>query len=185
MLNDARIGERQTERNRGRRELGRNSTMDGSLVSRSQEGYEPRWLIEALMAQSLIRERELAAIFARHVVVEEIPVGAPIIAQNRSDTDLFLILSGEFSLVIDGRVVARNVAGEHVGEMAVVDPHAPRTASVIATSNSTIARISEPEFSALADRFPRLWRRIAAGLASRLRNANTNARERREAAHAV
>jgi CRP-like cAMP-binding protein len=159
--------------------------MDASQVSRSSQAAEPRWLIEALMAQSLIQERELAVIFARHVVVEEVPVGATVIGQNRSDSDLILILSGEFSVMIDGTAVSHNGAGEQVGEMAVVDPHAPRTASIIATANSTIARISEPEFSALADRFPRLWRRIAQGLSNRLRNANSSAREHRKAVRAA
>ncbi len=159
--------------------------MNTSQVNGSNQVAEPRWLLDALMAQSLIQERELAVIFARHVVVEEVPVGATIIMQNRSDSDLILILSGEFSVIIDGIVVSQNGAGEQVGEMAVVDPHAPRTASIIATANSTIARISEPEFSALADRFPRLWRRIAQGLGTRLRNANTSAREHRKATRAA
>jgi CRP-like cAMP-binding protein len=56
-----------------------------------------------------------------------------------------------------------------VGEMAVVDPDARRSASVSAVADSVVARITELEFSALADRFPRLWRRIALELASRLR----------------
>jgi len=54
--------------------------------------------------------------------------------------------------------------------MAVVDPNARRSASAIAAMDSVVARISEAEFSALADRFPRLWRRIAMELASRLRD---------------
>jgi CRP/FNR family cyclic AMP-dependent transcriptional regulator len=159
--------------------------MNASQLSRSNQAQEPRWLIEALMAQSLIQERELAVVFARYAVVEEVPVGATVIMQNRADSDLILILSGEFTVMIDGSVVARNVAGEAVGEMAVVDPHAPRTASIIATANSTIARISEPEFSALADRFPRLWRRIAQGLCDRLRNANTSASQHRKTVRAA
>jgi len=44
-----------------------------------------------------------------------------------------------------------------------------RSATVTAASDSLIARISEPEFSAIADRFPGLWRRLAAELARRLR----------------
>lgn len=104
--------------------------------------------------------------------LEEIPAGTNLIEQGASDTDLFLILSGEFSVTIDGRIVARKKAGEQVGEMAVVDPGAPRSASVNATCDSVVGRITEPDFSALADKHPRLWRRIALELASRLRNGN-------------
>jgi CRP-like cAMP-binding protein len=69
-------------------------------------------------------------------------------------------------------VVASRSAGEHVGEIALIDPEAHRSASVTAVTDSVLAGITEPEFSALADRFPRLWRRIALELASRLRTGN-------------
>jgi CRP-like cAMP-binding protein len=54
--------------------------------------------------------------------------------------------------------------------MAVVDPLRTRSASVTANCDSVVGRITEPDFSALADRYPRLWRRIALELASRLRD---------------
>jgi CRP-like cAMP-binding protein len=50
--------------------------------------------------------------------------------------------------------------------MALIYPHAPGSASVIAACDSVVARITEAEFSKLANRFPRLWRRIASGLAA-------------------
>ncbi len=129
-----------------------------------------RHLISALLAQPLIREQNLAIVFARRLKVEAVAAGTKIIQQGGTDTDLFLILDGAVSVVRDGRIVARERAGDYVGEMAVVDPHTARTASVIATSDSIVARISESDFSAIADRFPQLWRRIALGLAGRLRN---------------
>ncbi len=92
--------------------------------------------------------------------------------QDASDTDLFLILSGEFSVTIDGRIVVRKKGGEQVGEMAVVDPRTPRSASVNATCDSVVGRITEPDFSALANRYTRPWRRIGVEFASRLRNGN-------------
>jgi CRP/FNR family transcriptional regulator, cyclic AMP receptor protein len=84
-----------------------------------------------------------------------------LIQQGASESDLFLILSGEFSVLINGELVERRMAGEHLGEMALVDPQASRSASVIAASDSVVARITEPEFTKLGDRFPCLWRRIA------------------------
>ena len=137
---------------------------------KSFQGSEGRLrLIDALISQPLIRDEGLAVTFARYLKLEEIPAGTRLIKQGASDADLFLILSGEFSVAIDGRVVALKKAGEHVGEMAVIDPIAPRSASVTAMSDSLVARITEPDFSALADEYPRLWRRIALELASLLR----------------
>ena len=139
-------------------------------------------LIDALISQPLIRDNDLAAAVEPYLELEEVLAGTNLIKQGASDTDLFLILSGAFSVAIDGRVVARKKAGEHVGEMAVVNPLTPRSASVTATSDSVVARIAEPDFSALADKYPRLWRRIALELASRLRDGNGANHEKAETA---
>lgn len=130
-------------------------------------------LIDALISQPLIGDKDLAAAIARRVKLQEIPAGANLIVQGAHKADLFLILQGAFSVTIGGRVVARKKAGEHVGEMAVVDPHASRSASVTALSDSVVARIAESDFSALADKFPQLWRRIALELAGRVRDGNS------------
>lgn len=130
--------------------------------------------------QSLIREQDLALEFARHVTLEQVRSGGALIRQGASGSDLFLVLTGEFSVLVNGELVERRIAGEYVGEMAVVDSNAPRSASVVAACDSVVARITESEFSKLADRFPRLWRRIASGLAARLRRSRPtiNNRER-------
>ena len=150
---------------------------------KSFQGSEGRpHLIDALILQPLIRDNDLAAAVEPYLELEEVLAGTNLIKQGASDTDLFLILSGAFSVAINGRVVARKKAGEHVGEMAVVNPLTPRSASVIATSDSVVARIAEPDFSALADKYPRLWRRIALELASRLRDDNGANHEKAETA---
>ena len=153
---------------------------------KSFQGSEGRpRLIDALILQPLIRDKDLASVVEPYLKLEETFAGTDLIKQRASDTDLFLILSGEFSIAINGRIVARKKAGEHVGEMAVIDPSAPRSASVIATSDSVVARIAEPDFSALADRYPRLWRRLALELASQLRKCNASDHDREKAGHAA
>ena len=148
-------------------------------VLKSFQGSEGRLrLINVLTSQPLVRDTELATVVEPYLKLEEIFAGTNLIKEGASDTDLFLILSGEFSVAINGRVVARKKAGEHVGEMAVVDPLTPRSASVTAISDSVVTKISEPDFAALADRYPRLWRRIALELASRLRDGNSADREK-------
>jgi CRP/FNR family transcriptional regulator, cyclic AMP receptor protein len=147
--------------------------MRESLLKSFQGSEGRRCLTNALTLQPLIRDKDLAAAVEPYLKLEAIFAGTNLIKQGASDTDLFLILSGTFSVAINGHVVALKKAGEHVGEMAVVDPFTPRSASVTATSESVVARIAEPDFSALADRYPRLWRRIALELASRLRDGNS------------
>jgi CRP/FNR family transcriptional regulator, cyclic AMP receptor protein len=127
-------------------------------------------LVEALKAQSLIHEADIAAELAKCVRIEKVRRKQPVIEKGSADNDLIFILAGEFVVTVGKEVVARCSAGEHVGEMALVDPGVERSATVIAESDSLVARVSEPDFSAIADRFPHLWRRLAAELAQRLRD---------------
>jgi CRP/FNR family cyclic AMP-dependent transcriptional regulator len=158
----------------------------GKSLLRQFEGSEGRRrLLGALALQPLVRDQNLAVVVARRVKLEAVTVGTKLIQQGPSDTDLFLILDGAFSIEIDGRIVARMTAGEYVGEMSIVDPRMPRSASVTATSDSIVARITEPDFSALADRFPQLWRRIALELAGRLREGYAVDRGREKAGRAA
>lgn len=152
-----------------------------SLLSQFNGPERKPRLADALKLQSLIGDQDLALEFARHVSLEAVPSGRTLIRQGASESDLFLILSGEFSVLINGELIERRMAGEHLGEMALVDPQASRSASVIAASDSVVARITEPEFTKLADRFPCLWRRIASSLAAHLRRvtAKTGNRDRR------
>jgi CRP/FNR family transcriptional regulator, cyclic AMP receptor protein len=83
-----------------------------------------------------------------------------VIIRGSSEHDLLFILSGEFVVRTGSRVIAHRTAGDQVGEMAIVDARAVRSATVTAVRDSIVARITEPRFSAVADRFPRLWRRI-------------------------
>ena len=146
--------------------------MENLHLEAFQNGYGRRRLVEALQSQALVRDEELAIEVAKRAKVEAVRAGSILIHQGGSDTDLFFILSGEFSIAVNGRIVAQKNPGEQVGEMAVVDPIRCRFASVIAVEDSVVARISESDFSALADKYPRLWRRIAMELANRLRSEN-------------
>jgi CRP/FNR family transcriptional regulator, cyclic AMP receptor protein len=129
-------------------------------------------LVEALRAQSLVRDEDLAVELARQVTLKAIRGGMVLIMQDATDRDLFLILSGTFSVIVNGRIVASRSAGEHVGEMAVVDPKAHRSASVVAVTDCVVAGITRLQFFMLAERYPRLWRSIALELASCLRDGN-------------
>jgi len=140
-----------------------------SVLNQFQGSEGQSLLIDALRSQALIGDRNLALEFARHTSLEAIPQGTILIRQGDSGNDLFLVLTGEFSIVVDGEIVERRAAGQHLGEMALVDPEALRSASVIAACDSVVGRISEPAFSKLAERFPLLWRRIASGLAAHMR----------------
>ena len=98
--------------------------------------------------------------------------GDELITQNGVDNDIYFILAGRLSIVVNGREVAIRNPGQHVGEMVLVDPSAKRSASVVAIEQTVVAKISEASLRRLADKYPRVWQLIAGELAERLRQRN-------------
>lgn len=130
-------------------------------------------LIVALRAQQSVHNDErLASELADLVDLVQVEPGKPesaFITQGNADNDIYLILCGKVSIIVNDREKAQRRAGQHVGEMAAIDPSARRSADVVAIEQTVLARISEPAFSKLASTYPDLWRRLALELAERLR----------------
>ncbi len=72
-------------------------------------------------------------------------------------------------MLVNRREVALRNAGTHVGEMALVDPLAKRSATVVAREHTIALRVPEYRFSMIAAKYPDLWRRVAVEIAKRLR----------------
>ena len=91
------------------------------------------------------------------------------IKQGAADTDVYLIIAGKVSIRVNGREVATRSTRDHIGEMALIDPTARRSASVIAVEQTVLVKIAEARFSPIANKYPQLWRRLALELGNRLR----------------
>jgi predicted nucleotide-binding protein len=140
-----------------------------------------RILFDALLRQPVIQgDRGLAAELTRIVSVQEIKKGSVLIQQDHADNDMYFILAGVFSISVNGREVACRMAEQYVGEMALIDPKARRSATVLALEDSTVAKISEAQFAQLADQNAILWRNLACVLADRLRQRADFVRQRND-----
>jgi predicted nucleotide-binding protein len=53
--------------------------------------------------------------------------------------------------------------------MALIDVRERRSATVVATTETVVARVSEKQFTELANKYPRIWRLLAIEIAKRLR----------------
>ena len=82
------------------------------------------------------------------------------------------VLAGTVSIRVFSREIAVRTAGQHFGEMALLDPGKPRSASVVADGKTVTARIPAAAFADLADNSPRLWKNVARTLADRLSQRN-------------
>jgi len=132
-----------------------------------------RRLTEALLSNTIVRnDTTLATKLAAQLKLRHVTPGSSIIRQNAHDNDLFLIVSGEFAVIVNGRRIATRSAGEHVGEMALLDQTVVRSASVVAMTEAVVGKIPESAFSAIADAHPILSRHVAQVLSNRLRQRN-------------
>jgi len=100
--------------------------------------------------------------------VISLPRGQLLIRQGDGDNDVYFILTGAFRILVNEREVALRKAGQHVGEMALIDPSSPRTASVVACEDSVVVKVTEAQFTSLANAHPLLWRNLAVELVRRL-----------------
>ena len=130
-------------------------------------------LISALRQQTIIHDNEnLSMELAGQAEILQFEPKAELIVQSGADNDIYFILAGRLSIVVNGREVAIRNSGQHVGEMALIDPSATRSASAVAIEQTVVAKISESFFRPLADEYPRVWQLIATELAKRLQQRN-------------
>jgi len=132
-----------------------------------------RLLIDALKTQKMIvGNSALAEELASLVEVRAVKVGEAIIRQGASDNDIFFILTGSFNIEVNGKVVAKRIPNDHVGEMAAIEQSQSRSATVVASEDSVVCKLSEPQFADLGQRYIDIWRYFARELARRLLQRN-------------
>lgn len=138
-------------------------------------------LLQALSEQYIVHgNAALAAALAKVIKLEEHASGTRLIEQGKADNHILFILIGEVAVVINGQEVAHRRAGQHVGEMALLNPGALRAATVIARESVVTALVTETDFTAAAAAHPEAWRRVAAELGERLRQRARYIRQRND-----
>ncbi|WP_421424057.1 TIR domain-containing protein [Agrobacterium rosae] len=129
--------------------------------------------IESFGAQTIVRgDVQLAEALAEVAEMLEVDAGITLIEQNGEDDDIYFIFSGSLSVHINGRRLGARGRGEHVGEMAAIEPTQRRSATVIAEDRSVVAKLTAQQFSTLAKAYPDMYRQIARSLSRRLLERN-------------
>ncbi len=146
----------------------KNSPESEGMISRFNGSAGKDLLFEVLSNNNLLRGVSNIDEFVEISELVEVPKGQQIIVQGGTDNDIYLILSGSFDIIINGRTIATRRVESHVGDMALIDPTARRSATVSAAEHSLVLKCPETQFTDFANKNPRLWRRIAVELARRL-----------------
>ena len=130
-------------------------------------------LFTALMAQKLVEgDASLAESLCDASELVEVPKGSVIIQEDAGDNDVFFVLAGRVDVLVKTRQIASRGPGDSIGEMAAIDPAQPRSATVVATETTVLAKVSETDLTRIATSYPNLWRRAARELSKRLFQRN-------------
>lgn len=137
--------------------------------------------LRALLDQCLIQNcPTIGGKVAKAVRILPLVAGQVLVSQDEPGNEMYFILSGSISVIKNNREKALRARGTHVGEMALVEIGACRSATLRAKEDSIIAAIAEKDFSEIATIHPELWRRIAIELARRLREITPQIEKRND-----
>lgn len=151
------------------------------MIERFQGEAGRRRLLAALGEHRLLAgAEELPGQLADAGHLLSVTAGEAFIEQGAADTDVYFIVAGSVDIVVNRKTIAIRHAGEHVGEMAAIEPTQPRSATVIARDTCVLLKISEATFIDIANSHPVIWRRLAATLSRRLAQRNTLITEPRQ-----
>jgi CRP/FNR family cyclic AMP-dependent transcriptional regulator len=129
--------------------------------------------IDDLRDVQLLRELTDADIasLAADLAERRVAAGDPIVGEGTGGVAFFFILDGETSVTVGGEEVATLKRGDYVGELALLDPEGPRSATVTAKTDVVLAAMSAWQFRPFVLAHPEVAWTLLQRLARRLREA--------------
>src|SRR3954454_15704506 len=98
-----------------------------------------------------------------------VPAGHVLTDQGQMGREAFIIVDGSATVRRNGKKVTTLGPGAVVGELSLLD-HGPRTATVIADTDTSVLVIDQRHFLAVLDEVPALAHKLLATLATRIRD---------------
>jgi CRP-like cAMP-binding protein len=99
-----------------------------------------------------------------------VPAGKAIVTEGQLGRHLYVVADGTVSVSRKGRKVATMGTGDFFGEMALIR-NAPRNATVVAETDTTLMALGSREFAALMAREPTMAGAVMAVMADRIEAA--------------
>jgi CRP-like cAMP-binding protein len=121
-----------------------------------------------------LKDSDLATL-AADLAERRVAAGQTIVGEGTGGVAFFFIRDGETSVTVGGEEVATLKRGEYVGELALLDPDGPRTASVTAKTDVVLAAMSAWQFRPFVLAHPEVAWTLLQRLARRLREAQSPA----------
>jgi CRP-like cAMP-binding protein len=108
---------------------------------------------------------------ARRAEDVRVPAGKTLVSEGDTGHEFFVILDGTAKVSRQGRKIATLGPGSAFGELALLEK-APRNATIVAESDMELVVLGQREFAGLIDEVPGFARKLLAGMAHRLREAD-------------
>jgi CRP/FNR family cyclic AMP-dependent transcriptional regulator len=121
-----------------------------------------------------LKDGDLAGL-AADLAERRVAAGDTIVGEGTGGVAFFFILEGETSVIVGGEEVATLRRGEYLGELALLDPDGPRTATVTAKTDAVLAAMSAWQFRPFVLAHPEVAWTLLQRLARRLREAQSAA----------
>jgi len=96
------------------------------------------------------------------------PAGTKIVEKGKGGVGFYLLLEGTAEVVLDGEKLAEFKPGNFFGELSVIDG-APRTADVVAVTDTTCIVITQWAMKSLIENHPEIAQGMLEELVRRLR----------------
>ena len=93
--------------------------------------------------------------------------GTVLTREGRPGREFFVLISGTAQVTKDGKEIAQLVAGQWLGEIALLT-NAPRTATVTATSAVDVLVITDRRFRTVVETMPSIALKILSSVGDRL-----------------
>jgi CRP/FNR family cyclic AMP-dependent transcriptional regulator len=122
-----------------------------------------------------LKDDDVASL-AADLAERRVAAGETIVGEGTGGIAFFLILEGETSVTVGGEEVASLRRGEYIGELALLDPDGPRTATVTAKTDVVLAAMSTWQFRPFVLAHPEVAWTLLQRLARRLREAQNPVR---------
>jgi CRP/FNR family transcriptional regulator, cyclic AMP receptor protein len=126
--------------------------------------------LRGIQLVSTLDDRDLQQL-AANMNERRLAAGDTVVGEGTGGVAFFFILEGETSVLVGGEEVATLKQGEYVGELALLDPEGPRTATVAAKTDVRLAAMSSWQFRPFVMEHPEVAWTLLARLARRLREA--------------
>jgi predicted nucleotide-binding protein len=131
---------------------------------------DPEQVVLAMRQQKTVCSEEVARALASVGRVRTCHQGELLAKQGELDDRMFYVLAGGIEILINQHNYCCRGRNELVGEMAILDPGAGRSADMLAVNDRTvIVEVTAAEFRTIAADHPKVWECIAKEISCRLR----------------